>query len=294
MVYQEKEVSVRPMPLAGVRVVEYAVFHAGPGASAILGDLGADVVKIEEKVGDPVRYWTNVGGVDLTMEGSESIWHHISNRNKRSICLDIGVERGKEILFRLLKGADVFLCNLRKSTRERLGIDYESISKINRRIIYAGVSGYGPEGPLSDLGAFDPLGQARSGMMFATGSERPALINLAVLDQATAIAASHGILTALFVRERQGVGQEVQVSLLSTGLWLLYGNLMMIGCISKDPSMDWKRSRNSPLRNLFRCKDGKWLIGTHHPEERYWPLFCRLTGQDHLLRDPNLDRKSVV
>jgi crotonobetainyl-CoA:carnitine CoA-transferase CaiB-like acyl-CoA transferase len=288
MDYIDSEIPERPMPLAGVRVVEYAVFHAGPRASAIMSDLGAEVVKIEEKTGDPERYWTSVGGIDLTLANGDSIWYHISNRNKRSVCLDITNDKGREILFRLVKDADVFLCNLRKSTKERLGIDYAGISAVNRKIIYAGVSGYGPEGPLSDLGAFDPLGQARSGMMFATGSERPALINLGVLDQATAIAASHGIITALFARERQGIGQEVHISLLSTGLWLLYGNLMMIGCLSKDPCMEWDRSRNSPLRNLFRCKDGKWLVGSHHPEERYWPLLCRLTGQEHLLSDPRL------
>lgn len=276
----------RPMPLEGVCVLEYGVFHAGPGASAILGDLGADVIKIENGVGDPERYWKEVGGMDLSMPDGESAMFQISNRNKKAIWLDITKKKGREILFQLTKEADVFLTNLRKSTKVKLGIDYASLAKINPKIIHANVSGYGPEGPVSDQGAYDPMGQARSGMMFATGVKEPALVNLAVLDQATAIAASHAILTALFFRERRGIGQEVHLSLYSTGLWLMYINMMMIGSLSIDPAAEWDRFQNSPLRNRFCCKDGKWLIGAHHPEEKYWPGFCEATGQSALLSDP--------
>ena len=276
----------KPMPLEGVRVLEYAVFHAGPGAGAILGDLGAEVIKIEEGTGDPERYWTTVGGMDLTLPDGESIWYQISNRNKKGICLDIKREKGRDILHALVKEADVFLTNLRKSTKVTMGLDYATISRINPKIIHANVSGYGPEGPFSDFGAYDPMGQARSGMMFTTGKEEPALINLGVLDQATAIAASHAILTALFVKERHGVGQEVHVSLYSTGLWLLYGNILMMGGLSLDPNVEWNRSLNSPLRNRFCCKDGNWIIGTHHPEDKYWPTFFEATGQTALLKDP--------
>ena len=275
------------MPLEGIRVVEYGVFHAGPGASAILGDLGAEVIKIEDGMGDPERYWTTAGGIDFSLPDGESIWFQISNRNKKGICLDIKNEKGRDIFFRLIKDADVFLTNLRKSTKASLDIDYATLSRINPRIIHANISGYGPKGPVSDLGAFDPLGQGRSGMMFVTGADEPALINMAVLDQATAIAASHAILTALLVRERHGVGQEVHVSLYSTGLWLLYGNMVMMGGLSIDPNIGWNRSQNSPLRNRFCCKDGKWIIGTHHPEEKYWPIFCEATGQTALLSDPH-------
>ena len=277
----------KPMPLEGICVVEYAVFHAGPGASAILGDLGAEVIKIENGVGDPERYWKEVGGMDLSMPDGESAMFEISNRNKKAIWLDITKKKGREILFQLIKEADVFLTNLRKSTKVKLGIDYASLAKINPKIIHANVSGYGPEGPVSDQGAYDPMGQARSGMMFATGVKEPTLVNIAVLDQATAIAASHAILTALFFRERRGIGQEVHLSLYSTGLWLMYINMMMIGSLSIDPAAEWDRFQNSPLRNRFCCKDGKWLIGAHHPEERYWPSFCEATGQTALLRDPH-------
>ncbi len=272
--------------LEGIRVVEYGVFHAGPGAGAILGDLGADVIKIEQGNGDPERYWTRMGDINAAMPDGQNVWHQISNRNKKGIYLDIQKKKGRDIFHRLIEEADVFLTNLRKSTKKKLGIDYENISRINPRIIHANVSGYGPEGPASDIGAFDPLGQARTGMMYVTGGEEPSMINFGVLDQSTAIAASHGILTALLARERQGIGQEVHVSLLSTGIWLMYANMMMISGLGQDPNIKWNRLKHSPLRNNFRCKDGKWIIGTHHPEEKYWGKFCNITGQKALLEDP--------
>lgn len=273
-------------PLEGVRVVEYGVFHAGPGATAILGDLGADVIKIETREGDPERYWTTVGGIDMSLPDGQSFMHQVSNRNKKGICLDIDHPKGRAIFHRIVEQADVFLTNLRKSTKVKLGIDYAALSKVNPRIIHTNVTGYGPEGAMSDLGAFDPLGMARSGMMYITGAEQPALLHLGVLDQATAIAASHAIVTALFARERNGKGQEIHVSLFGTGLWLTYNNLMLKCLLSLDPALPADRARHSPLRNAFCCRDGRWIIGTHHPEERYWPIFCEATGQTALLEDP--------
>jgi crotonobetainyl-CoA:carnitine CoA-transferase CaiB-like acyl-CoA transferase len=143
----------RPMPLEGIKIVEYGVFHAGPGASSILGDLGADVVKIESGLGDPERYWTRLGRIDMSLPNGENIFFQISNRNKKGIYLDIEKEKGRKILHHLVKEADVFLTNLRKSTKAKLGIDYDSLRPVNPQIIHANVSGYGPEGPMKDLGA---------------------------------------------------------------------------------------------------------------------------------------------
>ncbi len=274
-------------PLEGIRVVEYGVFHAGPGAGAILGDLGAEVIKIESAEGDPERYWTNVGGMDIGVPATgESIMFEVSNRNKRGLCLDIKTAAGREVLHRLVGAADVFLTNLRPPTKAALGIDFETLKAVNPSLIHASVSGYGPAGPMAAIGAFDPMGQAASGMMFLHDPHNPSLIHLAVLDQATAIAASHAIVTALFVRERHGGAQAVHASLYGTGLWLLYANLVCTSVLGRDPGMAWIRFDNSPLRNNFCCRDGRWVIGVHHPEEKYWEPFCRATGQDHLLADP--------
>lgn len=274
-----------PMPLEGIKIVEYGVFHAGPGGTAILGDLGADIIKIESGLGEPERSWIHVGNIDLSMPNGDSIMNEVSNRNKRGLYLDIKTGPGRDVLHRLVKDADVFMTNLRKNTKQELAIDYETLSKINPKIIHANVSGYGPEGPMSNIGAFDPLGQARSGMMFTTGASEPVLIHLGVLDQATAIAASHAILTALFVRERRGIGQEIHVSLYSTALWLQHPNMVLATGISVDPCMPSKRNQHSPLRNRFCCKDGKWIIGAHHPEEKYWATFCKAVGQESILLD---------
>lgn len=279
-------------PLDGIRIVEYGVFHAGPGANAILGDLGAEVIKIETASGDPERYWTNVAGFDLSLNNNESIIFEASNRNKKGICLDIQKKKGREIFGRLIQEADVFLTNLRSSTKQQLNIDYETLAEINPQIIYAGVSGYGHRGSMSDLGAFDPLGQARSGMMFVTGTSEPAMIHLGILDQATAITVSHAIITALLFRERKGIGQAVHVSLYSTALWMQYINLLLTSVLSINPCITADRTQHSPLRNRFRCRDGKWILGTHHPEEKYWATFCKATGQSGLLDDQRYTNES--
>lgn len=276
----------RQRPLDGIRIVEYGLFHAGPGANAILGDLGAEVIKIETASGDPERYWTNVAGFNLEMKNGESIIFEASNRNKKGICLDIQHPGGRRIFNQLVEKADVFLCNLRMSSKANLGIDYKTLSRINPKIVYASVSGYGPHGPMQDMGAFDPLGQARSGMMFVTGTSEPKLLHLGILDQAAAITVSHALLTALLYRERKGIGQEVHISLFSTALWMQYINLLMAGALGINPCITADRTQHSPLRNRFCCRDGKWILGTHHPDEKYWARFCEATGQSELPGDP--------
>ncbi len=285
---RNSESAVKPGPLEGIKIVEYGVFHAGPGGTAILGDLGADIIKIEAPAGDPIRYWTQVGSLNISKKDGESIMYEVSNRNKKDICLDIKQEEGRKIFERLIKTADVFMTNLRKSTKAKLKIDYEPIKAINPKIIHASVSGYGSKGFMEDIGAFDPLGQACSGMMFVTGQEAPAPLQLGILDQATAITLSHAIITALLARERQGHGQEVHASLYGSSLWLQHPNLMLSNALGINPCVSADRLIHSPLRNTFCCKDGRWLMGTHHPEERYWKTFCEITGQTELLDDPDV------
>jgi len=284
-VQKKYEDDSRPGPLEGIRVVEYGVFHAGPGAGAILGDLGAEVVKIEEASGDPMRKWSRTGMVVFGLSNGKSAMFEVSNRNKKGICLDIKTEKGREVFNRLINWADVFVTNLRPSTKEELEIDYKSLVKVNPLIIHANVSGYGPNGPLSNLGAFDPLGQARSGMAYLAGNDYPTPLHIGILDQSTAITASHAIITALLVRERKGIGQEVQISLYSTAMWLMYCNFMIKSMVGFDLNVRWDRTFNSPLRNAFICSDGKWIIGTNHPEERWWPVMCKAMSQGHLIED---------
>lgn len=288
MIEKVKGEKALPGPLEGIRIVECAVWHAGPGSSAILADMGAEVIKVETLAGDPERSQKNLGAVNFEQASNPdwSFMFELSNRNKKGICLDFHTEEGRSIFNQLIKNADVFLTNLRKETKPKWGIDYESIRKINPKVVHANVSGFGPEGPMSNVGAFDPMGQAISGMVFITGANEPVMLQAVILDQMTAIAASHAIITALFVRERHGFGQEVHVSLYSSALWLMHSNLLATGILKSNPLVEWDRSRNSPLRNCFQCKDGKWIMGTNHPEVKFWPIFCEATHQSHLEDDP--------
>ncbi|HEY2403652.1 MAG TPA: CoA transferase [Steroidobacteraceae bacterium] len=278
----------RARPLEGIKIVEVGVWHAGPGASAILGDLGAEVIKIESLTGDPERLYGTFRGMPVIESGIPdwTLLFEITNRNKKGICVDIATEQGQAILRALIQRADVFVTNLRQSTRPKLGIDYPSVSKVNTRIIYANVSAFGPKGPMSDTGGFDPLGQAISGMTFLAGREEPIVLQTIILDQLTAITASHAIVTALLVRERQGIAQEVEVSLYGTATWLLHANLVSTSLAKQNTRVAWDRSKNPPLRNTYKCRDGKWIMGADHKEHKYWHPFCQTIGREELATDP--------
>ena len=277
-----------PGPLDGIRIVECATWHAAPGGDAILADLGAEVIKIETFPGDPERRQKNLGAVQFDLQGGSdwSFLFEFSNRNKRGICLDIKSERGQEILHQLVKDADVFVTNLRKSTKPKLGMDYQTLKKINPKIIHANMSGFGTEGPMADVGGFDPMGQAISGMMYLADDDEPVYLQTVILDQMASVAFSHAILAAIVARERQGIGQEIHVSLYSAAIMLTHANVMATSMMKQNPVKRWDRSRNPPLRTNYRCGDGKWLMGTNHPEEKYWPRFCAVMEIPQLENDP--------
>lgn len=278
-------------PLEGIRVLELGMFHAGPGGSAILGDLGAEVIKIEEPgMGDPVRHMKMVGSVPLEIQGKSSVWHEAANRSKKSITVDLNKERGREVAYRLASKSDVFLTSLRRPAVEKLKMDYPVLSKINPKLVYAWVSGYGPNGPDRDMGAFDYQGQGRSGMMFCVGEPNmpPLVSQFGIIDQATSIMASQAIITALLMRERFGIGQEVHVSLLSTALYMLYCNVL-IALVAGFEVPRHQRSREYPLRNYYQCGDGRWFILTATLFEKYWPVFCQAIGHPELEKDERYD-----
>lgn len=278
----EKEKNQRP--LEGIRIVECATWHAAPGGSAILADLGADVVKIETPVGDPERHHKNLGAVRFDLEGKPgwSFLFETSNRGKRSICIDIKSKDGQTLVHELVKEADVFVTNLRQTTKPEYGMDYQTLSQINPRIIHANMSGFGPKGPMGNSGGFDPLGQAISGMMFLADHEEPVYLQAVILDQMASVVLSHSIMAALIARDRQGIGQEVHVSLFSAALMLMHINTLATSMMKENPVRRWNRSRNPPMRNNYICRDGKWLVGTNHPEQKYWGTFCKVTGMSHL------------
>ena len=277
--------------LEGIRVLELGIFHAGPGGTAILGDLGAEVIKIEQpKVGDPIRRALRIGHVSLGLEGGNSIWNEGANRNKKSITIDMNKEKGREVVYRLVSKSDVFLTNLRSPSVESMKMSYSVLSKVNPKLIYARVSGFGPDGPDRDLGAFDYQGQARSGMMFSVGEPGmpPLASQFGIVDQATSIMASQAIITALLTRERFGIGQEVHVSILGSALYLLYMNVStaLIGGFEVPRH---QRSTEHAMRNYYMCADNHWFIMTLTPPDKYWPSLCQALGCPELEKDTRFD-----
>ena len=198
--------------LSGIRVLDCSIAMAGPFAAQRLGDLGADVVKIEPVAGEWQRH-VSAGGA----RGNKVNVSFLSlNRNKRSLAVDLKSEEGRKILFDLVKTADVFLQNYRPGVAKRLGVDYETLSKINPRLVYVSMSGYGESGPYVNRPGQDLILQAMSGAMLSAGraGEAPTPAGQYLVDAITAYTAFEGALAALFHRERTGEGQLVEVNML--------------------------------------------------------------------------------
>jgi CoA:oxalate CoA-transferase len=274
------------MPLDGIRVIDWTIWQQGPVCSAMLGDLGADVIKVEERIGgDPGRGMTKLSGID--MSDKPNFYFEANNRNKRGITVDLKKPEGREIVYRLVETADVFVQNFRKGVADRLGLGYAELKKRNPRLIYATATGYGPEGPESGDPSFDQLGLARSGIMLAAGEPDmpPLAIAGGIADQMGAIMLAYGVLAALVARERFGIGQAVDGSHL--------GSMMALQGLSVSARLMWgfaiprmpRKFQANPLWNHYECQDGRWIcLGMLQPD-RYWADFCRVIGRSELATD---------
>ena len=267
-----------PGPLHGIRVIDQTVWQLGPMCGSMLGDLGAEVIKIEERVGgDPGRGITHIlDYVDVQLPSGRNWYFECCNRNKKSVTLNLKTQKGQEIAHKLIEGADVYLQNMRKGVVDRLGMGYDVLSKINPRLIYASGSGFGPEGPDSHRPAFDYSGQARSGFMYMFGEpgSPPIAGSGGIGDQIGAIILAYGILAALFAREKTGRGQNINVSHLSASMWLM-GLSVGSELFFHKPWPRYSRTKTgNPMWNHYQCKDGKWLALTMLQSQRYWPTLC--------------------
>ena len=275
--------------LQGIRAVEIGAFGIGPIIGVILSDLGAEVIKIEEpERGDPIRGATHFHGVEVSSSGGYNLLFETSNRGKKSLTLDLHKPEGREIVYKLVAKSDIFYSNYRRSWLKRIEMDYKTLSQHNPKLIYATASGFGIEGPDSDKRGLDPIGLARSGMMKATlaeGEEKPRLVLGVVGDTLAATIGAFGIISALSVRERSGVGQELDVSLLGSLMWLQYTSLSL-ALLTKQaiPPVSRQNARN-PLYNFYRCKDGNWIMIGEPQSDRFWKQFCQLTGLESLADD---------
>jgi len=248
------------LPLAGVRVLDFSQFLAGPYAALKLADMGAEVVKVERAgVGDLSRY---LYLTDTKIGGESTIFHAI-NRNKRSLAIDLKSDADKDALRALIAEADVVLQNFRPGVMERLGFGYDAVRAINPKVVYGTVTGYGTEGPWVDLPGQDLLAQARAGVMWLSGSrdDGPVAVGMPIADILAGAALAHGVLALLFRRERQGVGGLVETSLIEV---LADIQFEMLTTWLNDGFRSPSRSANNPAHAYLAAPYGVYATADGH------------------------------
>ena len=277
--------SLKPEPqplLQGLNVVEMATWIFAPMAAGVLGELGANVIKVEPHAGDPMR-----GLIPRVRGHVDWIWE-LANRNKRGAALNVRSAAGADVLRRLLDEADVFIVNLRRGALERLGFDYESLREAHPRLIYAHATGYGAEGPDIDRPAFDELAYwARGGFMSVLGppGSEPVRLVGAMGDMPSALNIAAAIFAALYQRERSGAGQYLSCSLYGGGIWTNgFAVQAALATGQRLPRSDRYGSFN-PLYNSYRAADGKWLQLAMIEEERFWSPFAEAVDLPILSED---------
>ncbi|MCX5907756.1 MAG: CaiB/BaiF CoA-transferase family protein [Deltaproteobacteria bacterium] len=269
------------LPLAGIRVLDLSRVLAGPFCGALLGDIGADVIKVEEiKAGDEVRAWP-------PLENGESAAFIVNNRNKRGIAVDMKTPEGVAIIRCLASRSDVLLENFRTGTMEEFGLSYESLAELNPRLIYCSISAFGRTGPRANEAGYEALMQAFTGIMSITGETggQPVRCGVSFLDLSTSILCAFGIVTALYNRKETGLGQRIDGTLLSTAMGLLnyhaenyfYNGVVPKALGSGHPSL-------SPYRN-FRCGDNQWIF-IAGGNDRLWKRVAHTIGLEALVEDP--------
>src|SRR5262247_752292 len=275
-------------PLDGVRIIDWTIWQQGPVSTMMLADLGAEVIKLEERVGgDPGRGVMSVAGVMIGTSEGHNFYFEANNRHKKSLTLDMKKPEAREIVYKLAEKSDVFVQNFRKGVAAKLGLDYQTLSKYNPKLIYASATGYGPKGPDSGEPSFDYMGLARSGIMTAVGEPdmEPMNITGGIADQMGAIMLAHGIVVALLARERLGIGQEVNTSHLGSMMALQGLNLACRLTLGKEFKRFYRTQAVNPLWNHYKCQDDKWICFAMPQADRYWSDFCKVLGITELEKD---------
>ena len=274
-------------PLEGIKVVEITTFQQGPVAGMRLGDLGAEVIKIEPKGGDPARRHMTTVEADFGVKGFNYYFEH-ANRNKRGIVLNMKSSKGMEIFFKLIDKADVFLNNMSIGAPIRLGIGPEELLKRNPRLIYAHASGWGRKGPIANTLSFDYTGIARSGFMMAAGEggTPPSMLIPGLGDELGGLMCAWGVSLALFAREKTGKGQVVDTSLMGSVVAMLGHVISGTAMLKQEFPRFVRANSGNPIYNHYRCKDNKWIVIAHLDPDRWWAKVCGALGLDKLVDDP--------
>jgi crotonobetainyl-CoA:carnitine CoA-transferase CaiB-like acyl-CoA transferase len=282
-------------PLAGITVLDLSRVLAGPWCSQILGDLGADVIKVEQPgQGDDTRRW----GPPFLPDGSrDSAYYLCANRNKRSIAIDIARPEGQELVRALAAKADIVLENFRVGALAKYGLDYTSLSAVKPDLIYASITGFGQTGPEKDKGGYDFLIQAMSGLMSVTGREDgapgagPLKVGIPVTDLSTGLYAAIAILAALQHRSRTGEGQHIDLALLDAQMALLanQGSGWLNGGV--EPGRLGNQHPTITPYQDFACADGAVIVALGN--DRQFRDFCLLLGRQDLAEDPRFTVSST-
>ena len=274
------------LPLAGIKVLDVSTYIAGPAAAVVLGDYGADVIKVEQPgEGDPNRAMATVAAYPKSEINYPWL---MDSRNKRSIALDLKHAAGRAALDRLIERTDVLITNFPLPVRERLKLRHEDVAGLNARLIYASLTGFGEAGPDRDQAGFDSTAYfARSGLsdQLRYDGQPPHFSLPGQGDRATAMALVAGIMMALYHRERTGKGTTVSTSLLANGLWSngVYAQAALVGAYL--PLRPPRERPRSALGNLYRTRDERWLQLSLPLEEAMWPRLCRAIERPELESD---------
>ncbi len=254
--------------LEGIKIIDFSKWLPGQYCGMVLGDFGADVIKVEDVKGDVTR------GFTPAKEPGMSYWHLMLNRNKRGITVNLKTPAGREVLLRLLKEADVFLEGFRPGYLKMLGLDYESVSKINPRLIYCSITGFGPEGKYKHMPSHDLNVIGLAGVAAPEDGTDISVPSVQVAALGGSLNAISGILMALYARERTGKGQLVNVDLYSSAINAeITAISSVIGC--RETGMPSFGRTASHYYSVYKTKDGRYLsIGTIEP--KFWQKMCRL------------------
>jgi formyl-CoA transferase len=276
-------------PLAGVTVADLTQVMAGPYCTQLLGDLGAEVIKVEPVTGgDQAR-----SSLGPKIAGGDTAAFLAVNRNKRSLALDLKAEGGREVFGRIAAQVDVVVENFRPGVADRLGVGYDDVLQVNEQIIYASISGFGRIGPLAQQGGFDLIAQGMSGIMSVTGEPggRPVKAGIPVADLGAGLFCAIGVLSALVHRARTGEGQRVDASLFEAALGMSVWEAAELWA-GGDPAPLGSAHRFSAPYQAVRTKDGYLTLGGSG--QRQWLRICDVLGRPELAHDPrfreNIDR----
>jgi len=273
-------------PLSGLRVLDLTRVLAGPFCSMILGDMGAEVIKIEEPgKGDDTRSWP-------PFLGGEATYFLSVNRNKQSLTLNLKAPEGRELLKRLVKKSDVVLENFRTGTMERLGLGYVTLKKVNPRLVYCAISGFGESGPEAARAGYDLIVQAESGLMDITGFEDgpPVKVGTSIADLVAGMSAAHGITLALLARTRTKKGQKVEISMLDAMAALLtYQAGIYFGTGAK-PSRRGNKHPSIVPYEVFKAADAYLTLGVAN--NSLWERCCTAMERPDLVKDSRYAREA--